>query len=451
VRARMDVSMPLWQIAVAAVAGLIGLVLLLDRDRVWVFAAPWNIHEACDTAYRRRKPGQQVVRFRWYTKPLAVVTDPRKASRVANNDSMYADFTQYMWDALWGPTKPLLFSGNAAHKVQRKHASFMLGPEFAEQARDTIRKATAAWLDETFADGEWHALNVHKMNELTWRMVASLTTGEDTPPHFRLVSLQEVHNARTAGLVATVLGTPTLPVYGTIARALAPDHARWVAFIRQRIHAQKAGNGAEGRAGAEAVLLRRLCEEEGVDEVQAFGVIVALHVAGHHAPAAATTFALYHILKEAPVLDRVKADLSNNEYLTQVLHETVRLYPGGCVSRFFVAKSDDPTIGLRRGETVIVPWYSFHRDPSINADPERFDPDRVETKGSFFPFGYGRHSCIGQRLVRPMFEEAIRGILGDLEVRLDKDVLDYHSQLVTAEPGAAMEHIMFARKKPAGN
>lgn len=417
-----DSALAIWPILIGVLCVCIALAVYLDRDRTWVFSAPWNIHLACDEAYRQRKNGQQLVKFRWFTQPLSVISDPRKASRIVSNDSAYSDFTQDMWDALWDSRQPLLLSGNAAHKTQRKHASFMLGPEFAEQVRSTLRHAAEKWVDDFFDGEQWTALNVHGVNELTWRMITSITTGADTPPEFRAVSLDEVHNARTAGLVAAALGTSTLPVYAWFARRLKPEHGRWTAFIRSRIR-EELDNGAHN-----GLLLERLCQEPDMDEDNAFGIIAALHVAGHHAPAAATTFALYHILRDDKVKAKVLAELDNSDYLTQVtrscagkmpasvdtrwcsqvLHETVRLYPGGVVSRFFTALTDDDTFKVRRGETVIVPWYSFHRDPKINADPERFDPERTEAKGSFFPFGYGRHSCIGQRLVRPMFEE-VRG------------------------------------------
>ena len=51
---------------------------------------------------------------------------------------------------------------------------------------------------------------------------------------------------------------------------------------------------------------------------------------------------------------------------------------------------------------VMIPVYSIHRDPSIYADPDKFDPERFAKEESrnpysFMPFGNGPHNCIGLR------------------------------------------------------
>ena len=60
---------------------------------------------------------------------------------------------------------------------------------------------------------------------------------------------------------------------------------------------------------------------------------------------------------------------------------------------------------LRKGSWVyIFPWVT-HRDPQffpdpLKFDPERFSPGRIESMHprAYFPFGMGRHVCIGARL-----------------------------------------------------
>src|SRR5262249_19248304 len=46
---------------------------------------------------------------------------------------------------------------------------------------------------------------------------------------------------------------------------------------------------------------------------------------------------------------------------------------------------------MKRGDLVIVAIAAANRDPELNADPERFDPDRRDRR--YLEFGAGAHAC----------------------------------------------------------
>lgn len=56
---------------------------------------------------------------------------------------------------------------------------------------------------------------------------------------------------------------------------------------------------------------------------------------------------------------------------------------------------------IEKGQKIIIPINSLHRDPKYFADPEVFDPERFseekrkQLNGIYLPFGDGPRICIG--------------------------------------------------------
>ncbi len=96
-------------------------------------------------------------------------------------------------------------------------------------------------------------------------------------------------------------------------------------------------------------------------------------------------------------------DVSQLPYASNVVRETMRLYPPAWIVTRNTAA--DVTIGdylVPAGSNVIVSQWLTHRDPRFFTDPERFDPERwsPEREGNlprfaYFPFGGGPRMCIG--------------------------------------------------------
>lgn len=186
------------------------------------------------------------------------------------------------------------------------------------------------------------------------------------------------------------------------------DYAPWIPTARNRtVNAARA---------ALAGLARRAVEKgagQPVDE------ILSILFAGTESPVNTLCFAL-QLLEENPSWrEKLLAELAaksaedaageseSTDLLSQVLHETMRLYPAGWAFERWA--SADVVLGgerIRKGARLLFAPYLMHRSPKFWRDPDRFDPSRFANgpgavegvpKYGFMPFGAGPRSCIGSR------------------------------------------------------
>jgi cytochrome P450 len=146
---------------------------------------------------------------------------------------------------------------------------------------------------------------------------------------------------------------------------------------------------------------------------------MTLFLAGHETTANALAW-MWHLLGQHPEVEaRARAevdtvlagrapsaqDIPQLRYLTQVLEETLRLYPPAWIMARQPVK-DDVLAGVHIPASprviVAISTWAIHRNPRLWPDPERFDPERFSPERSagrprlaFLPFGGGQRLCIG--------------------------------------------------------
>ncbi|KAI4859602.1 putative cytochrome P450 [Hypoxylon rubiginosum] len=106
--------------------------------------------------------------------------------------------------------------------------------------------------------------------------------------------------------------------------------------------------------------------------------------------------------------DFSEQDVRGLAYLDLVIQETLRLYAAAPSGLPRVVPPGGATLAGRfipGGYTVSAQAYSMHRNPSVYADPLKFDPERWikptrAMKDSFVPFGGGSRVCLGLHLAR---------------------------------------------------
>ncbi|KAF1843690.1 cytochrome P450 oxidoreductase [Cucurbitaria berberidis CBS 394.84] len=143
------------------------------------------------------------------------------------------------------------------------------------------------------------------------------------------------------------------------------------------------------------------------------------------------------------------ADASSLPYLGAVIREALRIHsPVGMMLPRSVPAGGVTIDGyyLPAGTEVgISPWV-LHHDPNVFPNPERFYPDRWLTKDaealvrmnrSFFAFGHGIHTCIGQHMSSMMLTKIIASMLlaFDLEFVNPNENWHFTSRFFTYQHG----------------
>uniref|UniRef100_A0A2A4JW58 unspecific monooxygenase n=1 Tax=Heliothis virescens TaxID=7102 RepID=A0A2A4JW58_HELVI len=142
-------------------------------------------------------------------------------------------------------------------------------------------------------------------------------------------------------------------------------------------------------------------------------------------PTAASMFAAFMELGRHPeILKRLHKDVdevfekhngkltydavSDMKYLSNVLNESLRLYPPiGFLTRQCIQDTVLPVgdVPVEKGVKIFTPIYELHHDPKYFPEPEKFDPERFDRVGevsdmTYMPFGKGGRYCIGARYAR---------------------------------------------------
>lgn len=146
--------------------------------------------------------------------------------------------------------------------------------------------------------------------------------------------------------------------------------------------------------------------------------VVTMFIAGHETTASALAWTFFLLANHQPALARLHEeldavlggraptleDLPRLPWLSQVLDESMRLYPPAWV---FARQTSAPVeIGgyaIDADRTVLVSPWAIHRNPRywpepLAFEPERFAPERVAThhKLQYLPFGSASRMCIGR-------------------------------------------------------
>ena len=148
--------------------------------------------------------------------------------------------------------------------------------------------------------------------------------------------------------------------------------------------------------------------------------LVGIMFAGLETTALGVCWALYILSRRPDMMARlsdevcswVRGDAATAEdvqampYLSQVIKETLRLYPpAGLVAREALGPDSVAGHNIKPGAQVIIPIYAVHRHDRLWDYPNEFDPDRFAPSNAgtikdfqYLPFGGGPRICVAHSL-----------------------------------------------------
>jgi cytochrome P450 len=138
-------------------------------------------------------------------------------------------------------------------------------------------------------------------------------------------------------------------------------------------------------------------------------------------------------------------DLMALTYTTQVIKETMRIYPPMPVT---IRRSlKDGTLGryrVRRGDIILVGTLAAQRDPRYwGPDPDRFDPEQFamekvvdRPRHAFIPFSIGKRQCMAQEVTFMMLRVLLFEVYRRYRLRLAPGATVTKNTVVTTKPAA---------------
>ncbi|CAI6365721.1 unnamed protein product [Macrosiphum euphorbiae] len=196
------------------------------------------------------------------------------------------------------------------------------------------------------------------------------------------------------------------------------------------------------QARKELVLQEISTTEDKFTDGDIIGNAILLFTAGSETVSSMLSFCLYELALNTEIQNKLRSEVCstkskhggqlNNDYLVDlrytdmVLEETARKYSIAFSIMRVATKTytlPDESFVIEKGQKLIIPMFSIHRDPKYYPDPLRFDPERFSREqksqrpnGTYMPFGVGPRVCIGKRFAESEMKLVLSNVLSKFEV-----------------------------------
>jgi cytochrome P450 len=353
------------------------------------------------------------------------VADPDAIRELFTGDQfdLRAGEANSFMEPVLGPHSVLVLDG-AEHLRQRK---LLLAPfqgsrvaAFREVIRDVAEREIATW-----CPGDELVLR-ERMRALTFEVICRAVFGVTQP--------QRVERLRKA-LVAVIDSSPIFMLSAAARADLGPlsPGGRFVRRLRaadavlyEEIKRRRNEPDLQERSDVLSLLLRARDEQgQAMTDVELRDELFTMLGAGHETTATALAFAFELLLRNPPVLARLREELEGGEddsYLDAVVKETLRLRPViDAAERTLTVPRTVAGWELPAGVKVYPAITLVHLREDLYPRAHEFRPERFVEDGaesySWLPFGGGIRRCIGAALAHAEMAEVLRIAVPAVELR----------------------------------
>lgn len=195
---------------------------------------------------------------------------------------------------------------------------------------------------------------------------------------------------------------------------------------------------------------------EGMTDRQLFEECAIIFVAGHETSANALAWTWYLLAQHPEIVQKARAelntvlenrkpafeDLPKLEYLTQIIEESMRLYPPAWITDRVAAEDDEWNgIQIPKGTVVVTYFYGSHHSADLWEAPEHFNPDRFSKENkkrhvpfAYSPFGGGPRLCIGNNFAMMEMQLVLAAMLQRYDFELIANQKIESQPLITLRP-----------------
>lgn len=292
------------------------------------------------------------------------------------------------------------------HTQIRRLVQKAFTPKVVADREPSIREAANRLVDGFIDQGRVDLVDRYTSEIPPWVVTQLLGVPEGDLSMFRHWALEAHHLA---------FAPPDLSPEGVLelSRKLVPFDQ----YIRSLVQARR----AEPREDLTSYLVHAESDEgdPSLTDKELMGVIVSMVTAGSDTTSTLIGHAVYILLTEPGLQDRVRADTSLIEGL---IEEAMRLYgPARAMRRTSNCPVEVAGTTIPEGATVKLDLASANRDPAVFPDPDRVDVLRANA-ARHLGFGFGAHFCLGAGLARLEATVAIETLLARIpELRLPAD------------------------------
>ncbi|XP_017843106.2 probable cytochrome P450 309a2 [Drosophila busckii] len=196
--------------------------------------------------------------------------------------------------------------------------------------------------------------------------------------------------------------------------------------------------------------LLKLREEKQATHDDLVGHALTVMLDGYDTTGTALLHALYYLSENPDAQQKLRNEIYNSidmhknmsfdqlcelPYLEQVVYESLRLsslipqYTKICTQATSIKLTEEKSVQVEEGMTIMIPNYQFHHDAKYFPNPEAFRPERFDNgahhelvrKGVLLPFSDGPRICMGQRLAMLTLKTALMRIISDYQIMRSKE------------------------------